>query len=283
MKAKLISYCFNVSKPDEAIAYETLCANMKAAGVECFETWGRGSHYMPFAAGGVDIELDTKHLFSNQWNTAPVPGVSDLGLRVFDWAQDAFVSSNAASGAPSKSIKRGHYLEISEDTREIRRNTVTCGYCGKQEPAQKGYVFCPHCLDRVHLEEKDLFLLRMVPVKDTYKNGARPPLSEAEKSHLIPLYLEAQTKAQSQRSIAHAIKMREKVEKEYANALKNAETEYKGFMWLLDKGLPVENVIFYKRTNKFCFGWQKLITGALLDALKLAIADFPFDYEIKGD
>ena len=89
MKTTIHTYCFDISKPAEKAAYESLAASLRARGLKVFETWGGDSgHYHPFSASdGAEIELETSHLFGNQWNTAPCMG-SEKGWRVFDWAQD---------------------------------------------------------------------------------------------------------------------------------------------------------------------------------------------------
>src|SRR5215472_14446345 len=130
------AYRFDLDNATERTAWEALKAKLTAEGLEVFETWGgKGSHYQPELDGRI-LELETAHLFDNQWNTAPIEGHTDKGLRVFDWAKDYPIDF-------SPNIARGHWLEQTAEMREVRRNTVGCGYCGRQEPAAKGYVFCP--------------------------------------------------------------------------------------------------------------------------------------------
>lgn len=272
MKAKLVSYRFDLTVQEESAAYEALSARLKKTNGECFCAWGgKGSHYLTFAQDGVDVDLETEHLFSDQWNTAPIDGVSDNGLRVFDWAEDYPIDFR-------KTLKRGHYLVITDEMREIRRNTHECGYCRKQEPAQKGYVFCPHCLSSEYLTKDLLFLLRMKSVDD---KSNRAPLSDAESAHLLPLWKDAQLFGNTERAKARTAKMRQQIETDYKKAVSKAETEYKGFSWLMDQGLSVDNIIYYSHANTFCFGWRQPIGAELLSAILDVISGFPFSYEIK--
>jgi hypothetical protein len=264
MRTTIHTYRFDVNNPDEKAAYDALRAKLRSAGLKCFETWGGGSHYKP-DLDGREIELETKHLFSNQWNTAPIDGISDKGLRVFDWAQDYQIEA--------KWLKRGHWLEQTAEMREIRRNTNKCGYCGSQEPAAKGYVFCPHCLDSVYLVANMLHLTRMLPVD---AETDRAPLTEAESAHLLPQYRAAQTQNTEKRNTA----ARREIESECANMKRRAHTKRDGMLWLLDHGFPTDNVIYYS-TDLFCFGWRSPIDAEVLSALLDIISEFPFPYEIK--
>lgn len=275
IKTTLHAYRFDVRNPDEKAAYADLKAKLKAMGLECFETHGGGSHYLP-ALDGIEIELETAHLFNNQWNTAPIEGVSDKGLRVFDWAQD-FESS---IGAP-RGIKRGHWLEQTPEMQEIRRNTDTCGYCGKQEPAAKGYVFCPHCLGSEYLKASDLHLTRMLPVDKSGVSAKRAPLTEAERDHLLPLYREAQLHGNTDRDKTRIAKRRADVESKYRQSVDNATRERAGMLWLMDRGIKTDNAIYYSHTRKFSFGWRQPIDSEMLSDLLDVISEFPFAYEIK--
>src|SRR5262245_25066500 len=113
METTLHIYEFDTRKPEDAAKYDALCERLKGQGLTCFETHGRGSHF--YDVQGIDgqtIPLDLGHLFDNQWNTGPIPGQFDEGVRVFDWAQDYRPFG-------SDTIKRGHYLEQTEEMREV--------------------------------------------------------------------------------------------------------------------------------------------------------------------
>lgn len=226
---------------------------------------------------GMTVELETKHLFDNQWNTGPIEGITENGLRVFDWFIQA-EHGNIRDSAPY-GIKRGHYLEQTPEMRDIRDNTSCCGYCGHQESARKSTIFCNKCIDSEYLKESDLHLLRMVPVSE--KNETRKPLTEAEKNHLLPLYRDAQIHGATERGKARTKAQRESVESKYKEAIQNAQIEHDGFIWLMDHGVNTHNVIYYNHTKKFSFGWRNPIDETILSNLLDLLPEFPFTYEIK--
>ena len=203
MKTKVHVYAFDTRSAEEATAYRELCARMAAAKIECFETWGGGAgHWLPFSKmDGRTIELETAHIYSNQWNTAPVKGVSENGFRVFDWAQDHPI------GGMSPHVKRGHWLEITDEMRAIRRDTLSCGYCGKYAPAGKDAPpFHLDCIGSEYLKPDDLHLLRMLPVEQHHPK--RAPLTAAERAELVPLYKDAQLHGRTERDKARIAKAR---------------------------------------------------------------------------
>lgn len=276
MRTVIHTYQFDTRKADERAAYVELAAKL-SAGPHCMKSHGQGSHYMPELSFR-EIELETEHLFDNQWNTAPIEGVSDKGLRVFDWAEDAIFDR----GVENTWLKQGHWLEQTAEMREIRRNTHKCGYCGKQEPAAKGYVFCPHCIDSEYLTEKDLPLTRMLPVDSPF-GTERAPLSEAERAHLLPLFREAQLHGTTERGKARRLKQRADIAAKAKSAIENATAERDGMLWLLDHGVNIDNVIFYSHTGRFGFGWRKPVDAALYSQLCDILCEFPFDYDIKRE
>lgn len=277
IKTVVRAYCFNVLRsPEDKAAYEALRTELKGKGLECFVSHGGGgSHYLP-KLDGVAVELETSTLFSNQWNTAPIPGVSENGYRVFDWAEDF----ESAIGAPA-GVKRGHYLEQVPEMGEVRRNTHKCGYCGTQEPAAKGYVFCPHCIGSEYLTVATLNLTRMIPVQDDWKKNARPELTEAESAHLLPLFKAAQIHGHSERDKTRIANKKAALVKARDKAIKKANTEHDGMMWFLERGINTDNVIYYDHKNIFSWGWRSPVDDVLKDAILAVISEFPFDYEIK--
>lgn len=271
MKTKLFSYRFDISDKADKAAYDALKDYMVERGVKCFSAWGGSSFYLGKKhEHGVIIELETEHLFHNQWNTAPFD-IYDNGLRVFDWAEDYPINFD-------KDIKRGHYLLQTDEMSTIRRNTSSCGYCGKQEPSAKDYTFCPHCLGSEYLKEDMIYLTRMQPIDC---KSDRAPLTDAEKAFLMPLYVEAQTREGKSRDISARKATYAMIEKKYNKAKKAAENEYRGFMWLLDHNVNIDNCIYYNHTDKFCFGWRNTLSETVRSALRDLLAEFPYEYELK--
>jgi hypothetical protein len=252
--------------------YEALRKRLKAEGAHCFRTWGSGgSHYRP-ELDGIEVDLEDKHLFSNQWNTAPIPDHSDTGLRVFDWAEDYPINF-------SHSIKRGHYLDITPAMREARHNNVKCSYCGHMQRIEAAPTFCDRCLDSEYLTEKDLPLLRLRRIDDERKDF--DPLTDGEREWLLPKFREAQTSGATVRGRARIADKRRRIAEDYAKAIRVATAERDGFLWLMDHGINPSNVIYYSHTERFCFGWQKPCAPDFVSSLLDVITEFNFPYDIK--
>ena len=262
IKTTLHAYWFDTRKPDDAKAFSDLRSRLVKTNGDCFETWGGNSHYCPNLAG--PIELETDHLFDNQWNSTT--------HRVFDWAQDHPIDFD-------KRIKRGHYLDITDEMRELRRNRMACGYCGKQEPAQKGNVFCPHCIGSQYLKESELYLLRMRPVSDGRRE--RAPLTPAELAHLLPIYRDAQIYGNTERDKARITKERADLTKDRDDTIHNANIKHDGFLWFMDRGIRTDNLIFYTHAGRFSWGWKTPVSADFLSHLLDVITEFPFPYDIK--
>jgi hypothetical protein len=263
LKTVLHKYRLNLDNADDRKEYEELTAKLND-----------GRHWMNCSADTKDkgksapageIELETEHLFSNQWNTA-------CGFRVFDWYEGIY---------SNKRIKEGHWLEITDEMREIRRNTLVCGYCGNKEPAAKGYVFCEKCLDSEYLKEDDLFLLRMLPVEQNMPK--RPELTAAELNWLKPQYVERQTTGANSRNANRLRKQRFDIAAKRTKAIRVANEEAEGMIWLMDNNISIDNVIYYSHTEKFCFGWRQPVSDSVASRLLEIISEFPFAYEIKGE
>lgn len=62
---------------------------------------------------------------------------------------------------------------------------------------------------------------------------------------------------------------------------RDAKTERDGFLWFMNRGIRVDNLIFYTHTGCFCFGWRSPIDAELRDALLDVISEFPFPYDLK--
>lgn len=272
MKTTIHTYRYYLGDTEDAKAYAALCAKLQASGLRMLHMSG-GDKHCGGDLDGKEITLETEHLFDNQWNTGPIDGMSDTGLRVFDWYEDA--------NFQQPKVKAGHYLDITPEMSEARRNRYACGYCGHQEPAQKGLVFCDRCLDSPYLKESEIYLTRMQSVSLGHR--ARPPLTRRESARLVPAYRKAQIHGTTVRGIARAKKQREDIESKFARETANAKAEHDGMLWLLDHGVKIDNVIFYDHTGRFCFGWQSPVSPEVRSQLLDVISEFPFPYDIKCD
>jgi hypothetical protein len=270
----LRKYEFDISTPEGKSTWESFKAERKN-GPHCF---GPVFHEMQssYALDGVTLDLEAgKNLFENQWNATDSGGKS---YRVFDWFLQAHGHLGFSESSPSH-IRRGHYLEQTPEMKEIRRNTNCCGYCGHKEEAHRGAVFCSSCLDSAYLKESDLHLLRMVSIEDS--NNPRGRLTVAELAHLLPLYKSAQLHGTTERGKARITAQRVSLAADYNKAIHEAKTKRDGFLWLMDRGINTENVIYYAHTDKFSFGWRNPISAAVASELLDILPEFPFDYEIK--
>lgn len=256
-------YSFNVSKTGDARKYEELCAALRKDR-DRFKVLVDPSKSRNAPPEG-KVELETDHLFDNQWNTV-------CGFRVFDWFECIF---------PNPDIKEGYWLEITPEMREIRRNTLKCGYCGHMEPAAKGYAFCPACLDSPYLKESDLHLTRLLPVESSFR-GDRPPLTDTERAHILPQYIERQTTGADSRAAAKLREQRAGIVAKRDREVASAQTEASGLLWLLDRGVSIDNVIYYSHTDRFCFGWRAPVSDTVASKLLDIMSEFPHRYEIKG-
>lgn len=284
LKTRIHKYRFNTENPAEKEAYQVLCTVLK-------QTPGRG-HWLhaltepssraeesEWIKEGAEIELETEHLFDNQWNTT-------CSHRVFDWYETIY---------PNKDIKAGHYLDITEEMVRIRETTFGCGYCGKQytELPEKyalgqsatllltsGSYFCAACLDSPYLKMEDLHLLRLHPVTRRWESF--PPLSAEELAELHPIYVHRQTTEAGSRAVLQIQKLRQEISAKRDRDVRRAEMEFSGMTWLMDHNVSTENVIYYSHNERFSFGWRNSgLDKAVAAELRTKLAGFPFPYDIK--
>lgn len=181
MKTKLHYYYLNIEHKEEAEVYQKLWEELGKKGLQCFDSFSirKEDFYKKYVKplDNTTINLDTKYLFNNQWNTEKVK-TCEQGIRVFDWAENIF---------PNRKIKEGYYLDQTEEMAEIRKNTLKCGFCGKQYKWHRHLgTFCTNCIGSKYLELNELPLLRLLPVNE---DTQRVPLSSTEREHLTKIYI----------------------------------------------------------------------------------------------
>lgn len=278
METRIFYYYLNIDKEDEAEEYRLLCDKLRGQGLTLFDSISsqHGKWYKDTIKPlhGQTITLETECLFSNQWNTAKTE-TSENGLRVFDWAEGIY---------QNRDIKEGQYLEQTKEMDQVRKDTVACGYCGKQTKAYKhskdynakDQGFCNKCLDSPYLKESELHLLRLKPVfgKSFPK---RKLLTQEEQKTILPQYIIAQTKQKT----AKAKKVRANLIADYQKTKARKQEEFDGFLWLLDNGQTIDNVIYYDHRQLFSFGWQKPVDATVRDELVKLLIEFPFAFEIQ--
>jgi len=271
MKTVYHAYQFDTHDPAQAAAWTDLRQKLKKTHPRIMHSHGGAEHYQP-KMDGLTIELDTKHFFSNQWNTAPIEGISTSGLRVFDWAQDALYGHRAH-------IVQGHYLDQTLEMTTLRYNTRACRYCGHREPAETSPIFCNACLGSEYLTADDLKLTRMTRVCDSDSPFA--PLTAEEMAERLPLFIHAQTFGNTEREKQRIADNIKDITESARLTIERAEMHRDGFLWLISHGMKTKNVIYYTHTGRFCFGWQKKYSPELLEILKVQLEGFNFPYDIE--
>lgn len=272
MKTRIHYYDIDASTPDGKRRYAELVATIKVDGGDARGRWMKAiSDESRHRQDGevVDVEIETKYIFDNQWNATE--------LRVFDWYEEAIFTN----GRKNKTLRRGHWTEITPDMADLRRNTQRCGYCGvlygpMHETAPEG-GFCLRCLDSPYLKEEDLRLLRIAPLGFRVE---RAPLTAAECDILVPLYVERQSGGTDSRAKARRDKQRADVLERHGKETADAEVRRNGMLWLCDRGFDLDNVIFYDHIRRFGFGWRSPLSDSVVSRLLDIVSEFPYLYTI---
>lgn len=255
LSTTLHRYSFDTSDEKSHAEYRQLKKQLTETHGQCFRVYGDPIKHID----GHVFELETNHVFSNQWNTA-------CGHRIMEWYERI---------VRNRSIRCGYWIDVTQAMQEVKRNTLNCGYCSNSEPAAKGLTFCDECLGSEYLKSINLHLTRLIPAEIHMPD--RLPLTDRERAERLPRYREAQTR----RRTKNETQTRARIAADCAREIARAETERNGFLWLLDHDIAIENCIYYKHTDKFSFGWRAPVDAAVVSALLDVISEFPFAYEIK--
>lgn len=229
---------------------------------------------MPDLRDGDTITIDTQHMFTDQCNVG--------SMRLFDSAEMLY-----ASGAHSGS---GYYLELEPHDIAARNETLKCGYCGQHygehheshwplTKQEKADLFCRKCIGSPNLTVDDIKrgINRLYRVSDMRDEFHKKPTQQQFTSFLSS-YDHAQAEARKLR-----IEQRKKLERaRVEQKLREAQAEYDGKMWLLDRDYELDNVIYYTHTKLFGFGWREPLTAEEELHLRVLLEDAPFTFEIKA-
>lgn len=268
----LYNYDLDLKKEGGSEKWKELQNKLLDQGLECFEVW-------PSENNGWNkpdrvIMIETNHVFGNQWNTAP-DETSKSGHRVFNWY--------LAYRDHIKSIKTGHYLKITEEMIDLVKNTFKCGYCGAEYyGTENAGKFCSACLDSEYLKEGELFLLRLKPgdLRGSHKTN-REKLTPKEEAEIMPCYIKRQTTGKTSRNAKRLRKQRDDIEIKLRNTIAHAKKERDGLIWLMNRNISVDNVIYYSHTDIFSFGWLGQLSESVKNKLKELLADFPHAWEFN--
>lgn len=258
---RIVGYYLDMDNRSERAQYQAICAEREEKGVKLFDCISRNTDATPRRAES--ISLETAYIFENQWN-------SEDGRRVFDWYE---------SIVPNKKIKIGYYLQITPEMVKIRKNTCKCGYCGAEYyGAKNAGLFCPKCLDSEYLKESDLRLLRVMPCDKDYKRNA---LNVYEDEVLTAEYVYRQTTAQGSRAVEKRGRQKKDILKKYDDERATGEAEKNGLLWLWERFIPLDNVIYFSHTKTFCFGWRNALSAGVKSELLQKLEGFPYPYTFK--
>lgn len=180
------------------------------------------------------VEIETKCLFNNQWNTKDKRVFDCIGCYDnYDW-NEIFAQ----------------WLDITPEMIQIRKDSYKCGYCGKQY-CDPGKGFCSECIGNKFLKKEDLYLLRLLSINSTLK---RKELTQMEFDILLPLWAKEQTETQNKLLKDKIEDFQRQIKKDY----QNHKIEFKGLQWLIDnkKFQYIDNIIYYNHTETFCIGWR---------------------------
>lgn len=280
MKTTLHYREFDLSVAADNAAYIALRAAQTRDPKNAFEVWAetgaKGAEFRQKLQDldGKEVELDTSCLFDNQWNTAAIPGISESGMRVFDFYAERW---------PNRSIRTVQWLEITDEMRAIRATVRKCGYCGKHYPGPEGlprFELCTSCVGSEYLKPESFPLLRLKPIDFT---GTRAPLTEEETEFLTREHEGAYALAQA----ARRAKLKERIERDAEKSIRDIGTETSGKTRFLDMGLDVDNLIFYPHTGRFCYGWREKVTREGAERIhaqltKLAPFRYPLDFDTEA-
>jgi hypothetical protein len=259
-------YRFNLDKPEEAEAYKNLSFP------KC-KVWTM-YYYSPSTKKQRDfgaslkklgerktIDLETKHLFSNQWNTTE----EYENLRIHRWAEWDY---------PNRDIKEGYFIEITEELQHLLDNTLACEYCSHQEPKTvSNPTYCPSCVGSEYLSEDLLPLTKLQPVSSKKKRDS------FDKDLYLKEHGDKLTKVLTDRKAKKRDDLIEKYESKAALNKFQFETQ----LLLLDNEvIDLNNVIYYDHRKMWTFGWYTKLTDEekVTLAQKLSSINFPHQYEI---
>jgi len=273
LKTEIVAYYLNIDSAEDAAAYEALLDKLGDF-KNCFNVHADARPGNRDRIKSGPIELETKCLFNNQWNTTEASG----NLRVFDWYEGIY---------PNSRIKAGHYLVVTDEMQAIRDRTYSCGYCGhlhREHHIVADAPFCKQCLGSEYLEVDNFKLLRLRPVSCSNRNFS--DLTKAEHSKLMAEYILAQTKGNSARTKQLLKEKLQKLKDACAKRVKLARIERDGFTWLIDNGVKTNNCIFYGHqgdSGTFVFGWRSGYAPEVSAHMEGLLQCFPFLYEFKGE
>lgn len=256
IKVKLIRYDLNMDEEKDRKEYKKIQDRCKKLGYKLFNYIAMGEkNEIPEG----EYEIDTSCLFDTQYNT--IKTKEHRGYRIHDWLEPIY---------PNRRLKKGYYLENTEELKKLLSVTYECKYCGKQytqEEATK-VKYCKKCRGSDYLKEENYNLIILTKIGNKASKGKLP--DEVIKD------IKEQQKETFKQQIFKSNK-----DKLYSlqQDIEEAKVEYQGYLWLVEHYISIENVIYYSYKKTFCFGWKEPIKNR--KELEKQLKDFKWKFEIK--
>ena len=208
----------------------------------------------PRHVDGSEVTLDTgpddRNLFDNQWNAEPIPGdKTEKGRRLFDWAIEVHLPLRRPLAFAARSLPGANAEDARAAAQYQRLRLLWPQGSGRAGSSSVRSASDPN-ISRSRMPP----LTRMHAVDSRER---RAPLTPAERAHLLPLYVQAQTYGNTERDKARIAKARADLAAKFETVTRNATIERDGFTWLMDHGIKTDNVIYYSHTGRFGFGWRE--------------------------
>lgn len=272
IKTQVVAYKFDITTDEGLRSWEQLLASQKEIGIPLVEflytdTYRRARGEKVHTVVSGDVVLETDHAFEDQWNTAD-DSPTNPSFRLHDFVRYIY---------PNRDLRGGHYVVMTDEIRNFRKNTVKCRYCGNLEPLSKE-KFHMNCLGSEYMTEGRLPLIRYKTLADTTAVG---PLTKSEHAYLLPLFKAAQLESADSAAGRKLRKHRASLIANHAKTVENSEIEMTGMLWIMDQGLSTENCIYYSHTKVFTFGWRNPVSKEERKAIDTAMQGFKFNYEVK--
>lgn len=71
-------------------------------------------------------------------------------------------------------------------------------------------------------------------------------------------------------------------DKTIADTTRNEHAEYERKAWLVERGIDLDNVIYYAHRDVVCFGWLRPVSHEQTSVLRDLLCEYPYAYEIKS-
>lgn len=205
-----------------------------------------------------DILIDTKHYFSDQFNTHQ-NSPTNPNKRLHVWQQTINRDGTIT----------GYYLDHNPEFMALVANTVKCNYCGQYYDADDSPEFCRECLGSLYLKREDLHLLIPGRLSGYPKPNPEPDLLKSVET----AWVAAQEQARLTRIEKAKIQARKDLDAQIASSYRQYELK----TYFFSKGLEWDNIIDYGEKG-VCIGWRTPIPHEDRESIKDQLSDATFTW-----